>query len=134
VEPCASAYRAMIEGLARTVAGMAATSLRGVKYVLVSGRIAETVKRELEQLLPDLEFHLLPVLEGAKESKHAAQGYAIVGSGLGKGPFRKLVERMKIRDACGTVLDYVLHPRLKEAKQRLVQAYVESVKNPKLCR
>ena len=134
VEPCASAYRAMIEGLARTVAGMAATSLRGVKHVLVSGRIAETVKRELEQLLPDLEFHLLPVLEGAKKSKHAAQGYAIVGSGLGKGPFRRLVERMKIGDACGTALDYVLHPRLVEAKQRLAKTYIESVKNPKLCK
>jgi len=134
VEPCASAYRAMVEGLARTVAGMASTSMRGVRHVLVSGRIAETVKRELEQLLPDLEFHLLPTLEGAKRSKHAAQGYAIVGSGLRKSPFRKLVEKMKIKDACGTALDHVLHPRLTEARQRLAKAYTESVKNPKLCK
>ena len=134
IEPCASAYRAMVEGLAKTIAGMASTSMRGVKRVLVSGRIAEIVKRELEQLLPDLEFHLLPTLEGAEKSKHAAQGYALVGDGLGGGVFRELVERMRIRDACGTVLDHVLHPRLAEARQRLTKAYMESVKNPKLCR
>ncbi|RJS87400.1 DUF1464 domain-containing protein, partial [Candidatus Bathyarchaeota archaeon] len=43
-----------------------------------------------------------------------------------------LIKHMRITDARGIVLNWVFHPRLKDAKEKLLRTYVKSVKNPKL--
>jgi len=135
IEPCSSALESMFEGLARLVTAASLVSTRGrARDVLVSGRLAGMVAGYLEQLLPEgFRVERLGLLEGAEKSKHAAQGYALVVEGALGGVFRGVVERMRVRDACGTVFDYLVHPRLREARERLRRAYAESVRNPKFC-
>lgn len=132
--PCREAYEAMMESIATTIAGIAAR--RGVKRLLVSGRLsrAQRILDDLASRLPgSIEPEPLGLLEGARASKHAAQGYALVVEGLLGGHASAEVRSMAIPEACGTALDHVWHPRLQEARRRLREAYVASVRNPKLC-
>jgi predicted butyrate kinase (DUF1464 family) len=48
--------------------------------------------------------------------KHAAQGAALIAEGLCGGTFAPLVERLKLREASGTVLDWLTHPRAEEVR------------------
>ena len=133
-EPHATAFRAFIDGITKAVAAVS-TSVRKPKEVLLSGRfsrneiIRKVLMEELSRLAPVRE---LKGLEGAKISKEAAQGYAIVAEGVAGGQFYSLVKYMGILEARGTVLDWVYHPRLQEAKERLRRVYTEVVHNPKL--
>jgi predicted butyrate kinase (DUF1464 family) len=43
--------------------------------------------------------------------KETAQGYALVADGLAGGKYKELVEWMKIKEAKGTALDYIYHPK-----------------------
>ncbi len=133
-EPHATAFRAFIDGITKAVAAVS-TSVRKPKEVLLSGRfsrnkiIRKVLMEELSRLAP---VRGLKGLEGAKISKEAAQGYAIVAEGVAGGQFYSLVKYMGILEARGTVLDWVYHPRLQEAKERLRRVYTEVVHNPKL--
>lgn len=133
-QPCASAVEAMLEGVVKAVKAMT-YSLPSPREILLSGRhsrhpkLSKLVRERIEEIAPVAQIRGLP---GARFAKEAAQGYAIVGEGLAGGVFKELIEHMQIRAARGTVLDWVFHPRLKQAKDRLRTAYVESVKNPKL--
>jgi predicted butyrate kinase (DUF1464 family) len=65
---------------------------------------------------------LAPVrrLEGfARVAKTAAQGAAILADGLAGGRWAVLVERMRIREAAGTVLDHLVVISPAEARRRL---------------
>lgn len=133
-QPCAAAVEAMLEGVAKAVRALT-LSLPNPREILLSGRhsrhpmLNKLVRERLEEVAPVRQIGGLP---GARLAKEAAQGYAVVGEGLAGGRFKELVEHMRIREARGTVLDWVFHPRLKEAKERLRRAYSESVRNPKL--
>jgi len=138
VEPCRSAVEAMVEGIAKCVAMALAINPRPREILLSgrysrSGRLLEMVRERIERVAQGIEVRRLGLLEGARMSKEAAQGYAIVGEGLAGGFFSYLVRHMGIDRACGTVMDWVIHPAASRARERVRRAYVESVKSPKLC-
>ncbi|MEB3851222.1 MAG: DUF1464 family protein [Desulfurococcales archaeon] len=131
---CAEAYNAMLDSIATAVA--AVHTRFGVSRLLVSGRYSASpaLLGDLRERLPGgVEVERLGLLEGASRSKHAAQGYALVVEGLLGGRASRAVERMAIPQACGTALDYVAHPRLAQARERVRRAYLESVRSPRLC-
>jgi len=133
-EPYKTALEAFLDGIRKGVAAVLA-SVGEVKEILVSGRNSRN--QELMKLVTEFIGEIAPVrniglLEGAKISKEAAQGYAMVAEGISGGVFSDLIGHMRIKEAKGTVLDYVYHPRLAEAKKWLRNAYVNSVRNPKI--
>jgi len=133
-EPYYSAIESMLEGLEKTVRSLT-SSVKEPREILLSGRYARherlrnLVSERLEEIAPVRRLNNLP---GAKISKEAAQGYAIIGEGIAGGIFSDLIKHMRIDEARGTVLNWVFHPRLKNAKERLLKTYIETVREPKL--
>lgn len=133
-EPYASLFKLYVESLAKDIA-RALVSAPKARVVVLSGRYSrvELVRKLLAETLRGLEVVEATPLRGARVSKESAQGYALIGSGLVGGEFKELVEHAEIPRACGTVADYLVHPKLAEFKKRVQRAYVESVVKPKLC-
>ncbi len=131
-EPSYSIVESMLEDLERTVYGMA--KLHGVRRILLSGRLSRIneIRSSVLERLGELDVESLPLLDGAKTSKEAAQGYALIMDGLLGGRYSHITDMNMLMEAKGTVLDYAVHPRLVEARRRLVEAYKSSVRNPKL--
>ncbi|RLG76650.1 MAG: DUF1464 domain-containing protein [Thermoprotei archaeon] len=133
IEPFKSAFESMFESLEKSVRSLL-VSLPNPKEIIISGRltrmrdIRKEIERRLGKIAPVVK---IKGLKGAKISKEAAQGYAIVAEGLGGGYFRKLIEHMEILKAKGTVMSWVHHPRLMKAKEELREAYRKSVKPEK---
>jgi len=133
-EPYYSAMESMLEGLEKTVRSLT-SSVKEPREILLSGRYARherlrnLVCERLGEIAPVRQLNNLP---GAKISKEAAQGYAIIGEGIAGGVFSDLIKHMRIDEARGTVLNWVFHPRLKNAKERLLKTYIETVREPKL--
>ncbi|MEM4631985.1 MAG: hypothetical protein QXS13_05930, partial [Acidilobaceae archaeon] len=65
--------------------------------------------------------------------KEAAQGYALLGLDIAGGLEEKLAYRMKITEACGTVVDHLIHPRAARLKERVKTSYIETVSKPRFC-
>lgn len=86
--------------------------------ILISGRISR-VKGVYEELRKRIEIAPVRRLEGfpVKNVKEAAQGAAIIANGLAGGKFSELIDVMKIREARGTSLDYVLLPEIEALKK-----------------
>jgi len=83
--------------------------------VVLSGRMVEVpeVKSELEERLE--KYAPVRKLRGFDaKSKTPAQGSAVIGNGLLGGKYKALIEHMRIKEASGTVLDYVLISNWKE--------------------
>jgi predicted butyrate kinase (DUF1464 family) len=106
------------ESLLRTVAGLLAVT--PVQEIVLSGRLLQThpelagVSRgELARLAA---VELLPSLPGAWV-KQAAQGAALLADGLAGGASQTLVESLQLREAAGTVLDHLTHPRAQEVRR-----------------
>jgi len=124
----------MLEGLEKTVRSLT-SSVKEPREILLSGRYARherlrnLVCERLGEAAPVRQLNNLP---GAKISKEAAQGYAIIGEGIAGGVFSDLIKHMRIDEARGTVLNWVFHPRLKNAKEKLLKTYIETVREPKL--
>ena len=133
-EPYYSAMESMLEGLEKTVRSLT-SSVKEPREILLSGRYARherlrnLVCERLGEIAPVRQLNDLP---GAKISKEAAQGYAIIGEGIAGGVFSDLIKHMRIDEARGTVLNWVFHPRLKNAKEKLLKTYIETVREPKL--
>jgi len=133
-EPYYSAMESMLEGLEKTVRSLT-SSIKEPREILLSGRYARherlrnLVCERLGEIAPVRQLNNLP---GAKISKEAAQGYAIIGEGIAGGVFSDLIKHMRIDEARGTVLNWVFHPRLKNAKEKLLKTYIETVREPKL--
>lgn len=118
-EMCKLAWEAMIEEVAKNVAAVM-VSVKKPKEILISGRLTriKRFEREIFDRLAEFgEVRRIGSLEGARRVKEAAQGYAIVAEGLGGGIFRKLVDWMRIKEAKGTVLDYVFHEKIGPVKR-----------------
>ncbi len=134
---CKEAVEAMIEGVVRGVASITAVTGEPTQ-VFLSGRLfrierlRSTVARALREILPSATVGTMRSLRGAKLVKEAAQGYALIGEGLAGGVNAELVKHFRIPEARGTVLDHVTHPKLVEAREKLREAYVNSVRNPKI--
>ncbi|MFP3080462.1 MAG: hypothetical protein RXR09_02960, partial [Acidilobus sp.] len=66
----------------------------------------------------------------------ASQGYAAMvahAAGGGEGLLEEVVKTAEVDSACGTVVDYIVHPAALSMRERVRRAYVESVARPKLC-
>ncbi|ADI32463.1 DUF1464 family protein [Staphylothermus hellenicus] len=134
-EECINGIEAFIEGIIKSVSAMS-ISVRKPREILLSGRYSriKELRKILEERLAEnyaIAIRELSGLRGAVFSKEAAQGYAIVAEGLANGFFSKLISYTRIPEARGTVLDWVYHPGLYDAKRRLHKIYAETVKSPR---
>jgi len=126
-EACADAWQAIIEGVEKSVASMK-VSVRRPREVLLSGRWTRVprLSRELERRLSAYApVRSVGWLEDAKRVKEAAQGYAMVADGLAGGGFAELINWMQIPQARGTAMDYIYHPKGRDARTRLAPWFHE---------
>ncbi|MCU0621651.1 MAG: DUF1464 family protein [Gemmatimonadales bacterium] len=112
-------FEAFVEGAVKAVRQLL-VSAPDAATILVSGRIASdpAVRERLAGALADVGP--LRALAGfAHHAKQGAQGAALIADGLAGGRHAALVERLRIREAAGSVLDhlYVITPH--EARKRL---------------
>ncbi|RLG83946.1 MAG: DUF1464 domain-containing protein [Thermoprotei archaeon] len=128
---CRMGFEAMFESIRKGVKALSASMTKKPREILLSGRLTRIpeiyykVKKMLENIAP---VERIRGLKGARIAKEAAQGYAIIGEGIGKGYFRDLIKYMGILDAKRTVLSWVYHPLLNNAKKRLVEAYKRAIR------
>jgi predicted butyrate kinase (DUF1464 family) len=110
------AFNAYLEGAIKDVLSLTA-SIKP-EEIFVSGRISK-VNGLFEELKDRLDLAPLGRLEGykVKNIKEAAQGAALIANGLAGGRYRELVDVMKIREAKGTSLDYILLPEIDKIKK-----------------
>ncbi len=111
--------QAFCEGFCRTLYGLA--KVHGFQDVYYGGRLLQTDSNLVQQAIAGLQenffrFHRTGDLPSAWV-KHAAQGAAIIADGLAGGRFASLVDHLKLREASGTVLDWLTHPRAEEIRQ-----------------
>ena len=90
-------WLALEEGAAKAALALT-VSVPAPREILVAGRHAPEVLGSLAARLP----HPVRLVENA-----AARGAAILADGLAGGRYAPLVERMRIRDASGSVLDHL---------------------------
>jgi len=120
-DKCRLTYDAMIEGVVKAVLSMTA-SVPTPREVLLSGRLTrnEEIKKDLLSRIDLAPVRSLGWLRGIKEVKETAQGYAMVGDGVAGGQFQRLIEWMRIKEAKGTAMDYIFHPKFVGFRDRLV--------------
>jgi predicted butyrate kinase (DUF1464 family) len=110
------AWNMIIESVAKGVAAMT-IAVEQPREILLSGRlsriprIAETLRSKLSQF-GDVRV----VGRRAKVAKEAAEGAYIIGEGLLGGQYKGIVDCMKLREAKGTMFDYVLLKGVKLEK------------------
>lgn len=112
-ESYVTAWSSMLEGIVKAVA-MGLTVLNEKPgAVVLTGRLSriktiyDGVKAELSR-----KFKLQVQSPGrfTEKAKDVAQGAAIIANGIGEGCYKPLVDRMKIKESKGTVLDYIQLP------------------------
>ena len=131
---CRDAFKNMYESVVKAVYAIR-KSLTRPREIILSGRLSRIpeIREHIEELLEDIApVTKIHGLRGARISKEAAQGYAIVAEGLANGFFSKLIKHMAIDRASGTVFNWLYHPRLLNAKKGLLNAYMRSVKMERL--
>ena len=113
----ATGRRLFAEGLVKAVAGLRAVT--PFEEIVLAGRLLESEAALAEEVTAALggvgAVVRLESLAGALV-KHAAQGAAILADGLAGGRYAPLVERLRLREAAGTVLDWLCHPRAAEVR------------------
>jgi predicted butyrate kinase (DUF1464 family) len=107
------------ESFCKTVYGL--LNVHGVQDVYYGGSLLRTDSDLVQQALGELpqsffKFHYAGDLPGAWV-KHAAQGAALIAEGLAGGTFAPLVGWLKLREASGTVLDWLTNPRAAEVRK-----------------
>jgi predicted butyrate kinase (DUF1464 family) len=109
------------ERLIAAVAGLQA--ITPFDRILLSGRLLESESAFVEAVSGGLtrfgSVSRLPSLTGAWV-KHAAQGAALVADGLAGGTHKRLVERLALREASGTVLDWLCYPGAEELRRQFL--------------
>jgi predicted butyrate kinase (DUF1464 family) len=113
------AREAYVEGAARAVRQLCSAAPEADE-ILLSGRIAAepAVRDALREALAGLgEVRTLAGL--AARAKQGAQGAALIADGLVGGSQRAMVERLRIREAKGTVLDHLHVISPAAARRRL---------------
>jgi predicted butyrate kinase (DUF1464 family) len=114
-----AALDAYVEGVIKTVRQLRC-SAPSADEVLLSGRHAldPNIHDRIAGGLAD--FREVRLLTGsAVHAKQGAEGAALLADGLAGGANRPLVERLRIREARGTVLDHLLFVTPEAARRRL---------------
>ena len=113
------AVNAYVEGIVRTVRQLRC-SAPSADEVLLSGRhaaaleIRDRITAELADVGP------VRLLSGAaRTAKQGAEGAALMADGLAGGANHAVVDRLRIREARGTVLDHLIFVTPEAARQRL---------------
>ncbi len=112
----ADTLNAYLEGATKNV--LALTASVKPDEILVSGRISR-VNGLFDELKSRIEVAPVRRLVGfdVKNVKEAAQGAALIANGLAGGKYGELINVMKIREAKGTSLDYILLQEIEALKQ-----------------
>jgi len=113
------ALSAYLEGAVKAVRQLHC-SAPSARTILLSGRnaAAPDIADRLEAELADIGS--VRRLQGfARVAKQGAQGAAILADGLTGGRHSRLVDRMRIRQSGGTVLDHLVFVRPEDARRRL---------------
>jgi predicted butyrate kinase (DUF1464 family) len=113
------AKAAFSESFAKAVNGL--LNFHGFRDVYYGGTLFRTHPDVTREALGELsssfyKLHYAGDLPGAW-TKHAAQGAALIADGLAGGAFAPLVDWLKLREASGTVLDWLTHPRADEVRK-----------------
>jgi predicted butyrate kinase (DUF1464 family) len=110
------ALNAYLEGAVKDVLSLTASV--EPEEILVSGRISR-VSGMFEELKKRIDIAPIRRLKGfpVKKVKEAAQGAALLANGLIGGKYMELVDIMKIKEAKGTSLDYILLPEIENLKR-----------------
>lgn len=108
------AWQSMREGIVKAVALLRTSFEKEPREIILTGRLSrvERLRRELEKALGE-KFGVSvrrPRHGFAKEAKDVAQGTVLIANGIAGGNYSGLVDVMQIRDAKGTVLDYIFFP------------------------
>jgi len=107
------AWDSLVDGVVKAVAMETAILEGQVEEVLLSGRLSR-VNALYTRLRESLETRFNAPIRRVKGfssgSKEAAQGAALIANGLGEGLYAELVDVMRLREAKGTVLDYLHWP------------------------
>jgi predicted butyrate kinase (DUF1464 family) len=113
------AVEAYVEGAAKMVSQLRVAAPDADEIVL-SGRMASdaAIGTHLRELLGS-EIPLRALGGFAARARQGAQGAAILADGLAGGGHRELVERMRLRNAAGTVLDHLYVVPRAQARLRL---------------
>lgn len=116
------AWNAMFDGIEKAVSAMKC-SVKKPREILFSGRLTrlKDVRNELKKRLKRYaDVREVGSLENAKKTKETAQGYGIVAEGLAGGKFSKLIKHMKIKEAKGTCIDYIYHPKFLKVREKFI--------------
>ena len=111
-------WEALFEGVVKSVAAEMVI-VPGVREILLSGRLARipAIREELTRRLS--RFAPVRRISGIAEiAKEAAQGAALIADGMAGGQFANLVETMRLREARGTVLDYIHVSTAEELRRK----------------
>jgi predicted butyrate kinase (DUF1464 family) len=108
------AWQSMVEGIVKAVATLRTSFKKEPREIILTGRLSrvERLRTSLERVLNE-KFGVSvrrPIHNFTKEAKDVAQGTTLIANGIGGGKYQDLVNVMKIRDAKGTVLDYIFFP------------------------
>jgi predicted butyrate kinase (DUF1464 family) len=116
------ALEAYLESIVKSVAALT-VSAPSVRAVVLSGRLARVptirggLTSRLSRVIPGVTVETLSGL--ASVAKHAAQGAALLADGLAGGSAAPLVDALGLRNATGTVLDYLYVISQETARRRL---------------
>jgi predicted butyrate kinase (DUF1464 family) len=116
------AWTAYVESAVKAVAALTVT-VPAPREVVLSGRVAgiagvrDTLATRLARVAAGATVRLLGGF--AAVAKQGAQGAALIADGLAGGVHAALVHAMRLRDACGTVLDHLYVVEPAAARRRL---------------
>lgn len=107
------AWNAMLEGILKAVSMELAVLEEKPREVIVTGRLSR-IDRVFEDIREAIyrKFNLNTRRPKTftRTAKDVAQGATLIANGIGNGRYRDLVDALRIKDAKGTVLDYISLP------------------------
>lgn len=115
------AWEALFEGVKKSVAAQMAI-VPNVREIVLSGRLCRipAVREELaDRLSRYAPVHRISGI--AHVAKEAAQGAALIADGMAGGQYAGLVETMRLKEASGTVLDYIHVSQAEELKRKYLK-------------
>ncbi len=81
--------------------------------IILSGSKAKAISKKLSEIFEDE----VTLLEGFGVAKQSAEGAAVIAEGIEGGEYSWVVEKLRIKEAKGTVLDYLTSDVLRHLKR-----------------